>query len=66
MLADFSYKRYSKVVGVTFNNRQNYVKNCNAGDVLTLQREKNNAYDRNAIAVYHKGKIGRASCRERV
>ena len=51
-----SYKRYSKVAGVTFYNRQNYVKNCNAGDVLTLQREKNNAYDRNAIAVYHKGK----------
>lgn len=43
---------YTKVVGVTFDNRQEYVKRCYRGQELKLVRDKFNAYDRNAVAVY--------------
>ena len=43
---------YSKVVGVTFENRQFYVKQCYKGQKLDLVRDRFNIYDKNAIAVY--------------
>jgi len=42
----------SKVAGVTFGNRQQYIKSLSAGDPLCLRRERQNQYDPNAIAVY--------------
>ena len=46
------YEFYTKVVGVTFNNRQQYVKQCYNGQQLDLVRDKFNPYDKNAIAIY--------------
>lgn len=43
---------FTKVVGVTFDNRQNYVKQCYEGQTLKLVRDKLNPHDKNAIAVY--------------
>ena len=43
---------YTKVVGVTFEGRQEYVKQCREGQALDLVRDKFNPYDQNAIAVY--------------
>lgn len=47
---NFSF--FTKVAGVTFENRQSYVRMCYQGQKLELVRDKYNAYDRNAIAVY--------------
>ncbi|MGM0501855.1 MAG: HIRAN domain-containing protein [Bacillota bacterium] len=46
----------TKVVGVTFDNRQQVVKNLFAGQELKLKREPHNIHDENAIAVYNKHK----------
>ena len=43
---------HTKVVGVTFEGRQRYVKECYVGQSLDLVRDKMNPYDSNAIAVY--------------
>lgn len=43
---------YTKVAGVTFENRQQYVRQCKDGQSLDLIRDKFNPYDKNAIAVY--------------
>lgn len=43
---------FTKVVGVTFENRQNYVRQCYTGQQLELVRDKLNPYDKNAIAIY--------------
>ncbi|WP_303839279.1 HIRAN domain-containing protein [Selenomonas ruminantium] len=43
---------YSKIAGVTFDNRQYYISNLSVGDHLIAIREYNNAYDANAIALY--------------
>lgn len=45
-------KFYSKIVGVTHDNRQKYVSRLEPGDVLMVDREKDNRYDSNAIALY--------------
>lgn len=42
---------YTKVVGVTFEGRQRYVRQTQVGERLKLQRDRNNAYDCNAIEV---------------
>jgi single-stranded-DNA-specific exonuclease len=43
---------YTKVVGVTFEGRQEIIKEeVNKGDLLTLEREPDNKYDSNAIKV---------------
>ena len=42
---------HTKIVGVTHGNRQQLIKSLKIGDVLTFQREPNNQYDRNAIAI---------------
>ena len=47
-----NYSFFTKVVGVTFENRQQYVKKCQVGDKLELIRDRYNIYDKNAIAVY--------------
>ncbi len=44
---------YSKIVGVTYENRQSIVRKCYSGQPLRLEREKNNKYDKNAVAVYN-------------
>lgn len=43
---------YSKIVGVTYDNRQYYISCLKEGDQLKLSREPDNIYDVNAIAVY--------------
>lgn len=43
---------YTKVVGVTIDNRQAIIKNLKIGEKLNLVREKYNKFDSNAIAVY--------------
>lgn len=43
---------YTKIVGVTFENRQGLISGLQIGQELNLRREKENAYDKNAIAVY--------------
>lgn len=44
---------YTKVVGVTYNNRQYIIKNhLQINQKLDLIREVNNKYDKNAVAVY--------------
>lgn len=45
-------KFYSKIVGVTYGNRQKYVSRLKAGDALMVEREKDNPHDSNAIALY--------------
>ena len=42
---------YTKVVGVTFEGRQRYVRQTRTGERLRLVRDRNNAYDCNAIKV---------------
>lgn len=46
----------TKVVGVTFNGIQKIIPTLKSGMKIVLLREKNNSYDRNAIAVYCIGK----------
>lgn len=43
----------TKIAGVTFENRQNYVKKLRVGEKVKLIREPNNKYDKNAVAVYN-------------
>lgn len=42
---------YTKVVGVTYENRQSYIKDMKIGDDILLVRDYNNPYDKNAISV---------------
>ncbi|SJZ72389.1 single-stranded-DNA-specific exonuclease RecJ [Selenihalanaerobacter shriftii] len=42
---------YTKVVGVTFEGRQDIIKDLESGDELKLVREPNNEYDESAIKV---------------
>lgn len=46
---------YTKLVGVTFENRQEIVQNLRAGQGLELRREQENVHDENAIAVFADG-----------
>ena len=41
----------TKVVGVTFGNRQATIQQLSVGTAVTLRREPDNAYDPNAIRV---------------
>ena len=45
---------YTKIVGVTFDDRQKHIASVRLGDHLTAVKEPNNQYDPNAIAVYSK------------
>ena len=47
-----TYSFHTKIVGVTFEGRQGYIKECYEGQSLDLVRDKLNPYDSNAIAVY--------------
>lgn len=42
---------YTKIVGVTFEGRQEVLQNLKAGDKLILKREPDNEFDPNAVAV---------------
>ena len=44
-------KHSTKVAGVQFDGRQSAIAFCQGGDAVTLRREPENHYDRNAIAV---------------
>ncbi len=46
---------HSKVVGVSFDNRQEVIKTLRAGQRLDLVREPHNKHDKWAIAVYRSG-----------
>ena len=58
----------TKIVGVTFDNRQALIRNLVEGDTLELAREPENPHDRNAVAVMkgkdHLGYIGREAAVE--
>lgn len=43
---------YTKIVGVTFHHAQDYIPQLRAGETLRIERELDNPYDVNAIAVY--------------
>lgn len=43
---------YSKLVGVTFNNRQFFIKHLEEGQKLFWKHDKNNKYDENAIELF--------------
>lgn len=43
---------YTKVVGVTYEDRQKLIREITVGESVELRREPHNPYDRNAIAVY--------------
>lgn len=48
-----------KVVGVTFEGRQEIIKQLNKNDIITIRREPTNKFDTNAIAVWsEKGQVG--------
>lgn len=50
---------YTKVVGVTIGNRQDLISKLEPGYELSLYRERDNEYDKNAVAVYYCGdKLG--------
>ena len=44
---------WTKVAGVSYEGRQEFLKKCQPGDKLELIRNRNNEYDKNAIAVFH-------------
>ena len=46
-------KIYTKIRGVTYDNRQAFIKELSAGDLLFLKRETDNPYDENAIAFFN-------------
>ncbi len=53
----------TSVVGVTFDGRQQHIKEINPlSDDLVAVREPENKYDKNAIHIYIEGKNGRKSC----
>lgn len=52
----------TKIVGVTFNGIQNVLPTLRSGMKLVFVRERHNAYDKNAVAVYCSGhKLGHLS-----
>lgn len=42
---------YTKVVGVTFEGRQRYIRRMSEGEEVVLERDPSNIYDKNAIKV---------------
>lgn len=46
---------YTKIVGVTYNDRQKAISKLQIGDELYLIRQPNNPYDNNAILCVHNG-----------
>ena len=47
-----AYEFYTKVVGITFEGRQDVAGGVRAGDALELRRDPGNAFDPNAIGVW--------------
>lgn len=45
---------YTKVVGVTFEGRQRYIRRMSVGEAVTLERDPSNIHDKNAIKVINK------------
>ena len=44
----------SKIVGITFEDRMEYIKLLKVGEKLELRRDRENPVDKNAIAVYNR------------
>ena len=49
---EYHFEIYTRIAGVTFENRQMHISKLHIYDKLLLKREKNNIYDNNAVAVY--------------
>lgn len=48
----------TKIVGVTFDNRQEYINQLKEGDILTIEADPENPYDKNAHTIRnHNGQI---------
>jgi len=47
---------HSKIAGSTFNNSQEILRAMKEEEVLNCQREKDNAFDKNAVAIYNEKK----------
>lgn len=47
---------YTKLAGVTYDNRQEIIKLLHVGDKLRLLHEMNNEYDKYAMAVFYEDK----------
>ncbi len=66
-MAKIEEETSTKIVGVTFDNRQALVRNLVGGERLELVREPGNPHDCNAVAVMdgndHLGYIGRELAR---
>lgn len=54
----------TKVVGVTYEGRQDIVRKCRPGDRLELIRNRNNEHDKNAVAVFFGDDQAGFLCRE--
>ena len=48
---------YTKIVGVTFDDRQASLEKLQIGDKLELKRERENPFDKNAVQVAFKGEM---------
>lgn len=49
-------KYHTKVAGVTFEGRQDIIKNLEAGTALLFERDPENKFDKNAVKVIAEGK----------
>lgn len=49
--------KYTKIVGVSFYDRQQIINSLKINQMLELKRDYNNKYDKNAIGVYDKNKL---------
>lgn len=50
---DFTFSCMTKIVGLSFNTTKNFIlENIHSGDYLDVERERENKYDSNALAVY--------------
>lgn len=60
---DFSFSCMTKIVGLSFNTTKEFIlKNIHSGDCLDVERERENKYDSNALAIYcNNTKIGYVS-----
>ena len=48
---------FTRIVGVTFTDRQKIIQEIQDGEAVELRREENNSFDRNAIGVYYNNSL---------
>lgn len=50
---DFTFSCMTKIVGLSFNTTKEFIlNNIHSGDYLDVERERENKYDSNALAIY--------------